>query len=410
MTSEKLSFKGSCRRDLSHLNFWIGVAVTKQVKEVRIEILFEQEEPLMLPPEIFRHQTLVVLKLNCYFTLGDYVAINLPRLKALHISLDYRNRHLVERFLLGCPRIVELSIYGKLFLGREAENNVVDELDEVFADLPELEKLEPGPPPPYQEEEEFFLSSLTLRILMIHLVQCSKLNYKIVIDAPALKSLSVWDGVSLPCYSIGEFRSPANSRTSLHMADCLQQFYGARLYGLLIQPSVVTFSGHVLTELELVHREGSRTFEGVTHLRINLAHHLWGFEAVPYILNCFPRLEILCLVKRFLPSCNLMTGKFQLPGWAPECIMLRLKEIEFKNFRPIVRGEMKLLEYFLDNGKALNRVTINISSRIQSSFAERNAFQMMHRFAKASQSCRLVIREERDQPSNFKAANIIHLD
>ncbi|PKI56075.1 hypothetical protein CRG98_023544 [Punica granatum] len=360
MTSEKLSFKGSCRRDLSHLNFWIGVAVTKQVKEVRIEILFEQEEPLMLPPEIFRHQTLVVLKLNCYFTLGDYVAINLPRLKALHISLDYRNRHLVERFLLGCPRIVELSIYGKLFLGREAENNVVDELDEVFADLPELEKLEPGPPPPYQEEEEFFLSSLTLRILMIHLVQCSKLNYKIVIDAPALKSLSVWDGVSLPCYSIGEFRSPANSRTSLHMADCLQQFYGARLYGLLIQPSVVTFSGHVLT--------------------------------------------------RFLPSCNLMTGKFQLPGWAPECIMLRLKEIEFKNFRPIVRGEMKLLEYFLDNGKALNRVTINISSRIQSSFAERNAFQMMHRFAKASQSCRLVIREERDQPSNFKAANIIHLD
>ncbi|OWM70697.1 hypothetical protein CDL15_Pgr014370 [Punica granatum] len=227
--NQKLSFKGLRRRDLSHLNWWIHLAVTKHVTGVRIEISFEQEKPLMLPPEIFSHQSLVVLKLNCYFTLSNYIAIDLPRLKALHISLDYRNRHLVERFLLGCLRIEELSIYGKLFVGREAENNVADELGEVFADLPELVNLEPGPPPPYQVEEEFFLSSSTLRRLHIHLVKCSRLNYKIVIDAPALNSLSVWDGVSLPCYSIREFCSPANSRTSLHKAECLQQFYGARL-------------------------------------------------------------------------------------------------------------------------------------------------------------------------------------
>ncbi|OWM78201.1 hypothetical protein CDL15_Pgr015020 [Punica granatum] len=361
-------------RDLEHLNPLLRSLIAEEkVEEVWIEFMFKHKQPQRLAPELFSYKHLVVLRLGCYIDLDESTAINLQKVKELEISLSSLNQHLVDRFIQGCPLLEDLTICGPLFQGQEGRHLGHDLREEILV---------PG--------------SMHLRRVTILLLEPSMVNYKIIIQASSLQSLTVSDGNILALYSLSE---AARKHKELLIGECFLRSFGIRLYRLhfsfsdnqagttelysdLICISIVKGLADLL-------RDDVPVQSDVVDLRITLAEEFKDFELIPHLLKCFPSLKRLCLLKDDYSAC--LEQKFDLPDRIPMCLSNRIKEIEFRDISPKMESEMKLLKYLLMHGRELKKIRFAVNLRFLDHGDENFLHNKVKKLKRASKDCNFLV-------------------
>ncbi|KAE9448329.1 hypothetical protein C3L33_19782, partial [Rhododendron williamsianum] len=88
---------------------------------------------------------------------------------------------------------------------------------------------------------------------------------------------------------------------------------------------------------------------------------VWAF--LPELLENSPHLEALVFgeVHYDDPYDRALRQCWNPPQSVPSCLLFHLKEIEFKFFEG-QKDELKLLDYFLNNAKVLEKVNMNYSN------------------------------------------------
>ena len=185
----------------SAVNSWICTALERNVQE--LDLYFDTEYPIELPPKFFFCKTLVVLKLSFSIFLDIPSLIWFPSLKVLHLrSVEFSTDDSAQKLLSSCPVLEELvierwrldelwvfnvsaptlkslaiyfSVDGLACIA-EREDELVDELDNELLVAPQV-----GPEDESEDEAED---------------EPEDQKYKLVVDAPNLEYLSITDFVS----------------------------------------------------------------------------------------------------------------------------------------------------------------------------------------------------------------------
>jgi hypothetical protein len=101
---------------------WIEAAIQRRVEELHLTL----DKNILLNPNIFISQTLVVLKLESLQISSDTSFVHLPSLKTLLLdSIYFENQNDFINFLSACPNLEDLhveGIYQKNALEEEAFN------------------------------------------------------------------------------------------------------------------------------------------------------------------------------------------------------------------------------------------------------------------------------------------------
>ncbi|XP_061362331.1 putative FBD-associated F-box protein At3g50710 [Gastrolobium bilobum] len=107
---------GTSHCEQSNVNVWVNAALQRNVEH--LDILLSCNLNINLPSAIFRHRTLVVLKLNG-IALKATSSVDLPSLKILHLDLVmFLERRYFAELLSGCPLLEDLVAKNFMFDNR----------------------------------------------------------------------------------------------------------------------------------------------------------------------------------------------------------------------------------------------------------------------------------------------------
>lgn len=130
-------------------------------------------------------------------------------------------------------------------------------------------------------------------------------------------------------------------------------------------------------------------FRNLTHLKIgNILRRDLGL--ILGLLERTPRLEVLVLGNCGFSTEDCTISSQNIYFWSahvPACISLNLKVVSFEGFL-MLENEFKLVEYFLENAKALDELKIQSKGNLEKQF-EMN--MKLLTFTRWSRACRIAI-------------------
>ncbi|KAK2974929.1 hypothetical protein RJ640_024178 [Escallonia rubra] len=265
---------------------------------------------IRLPWDHFMHcTTLVVLKLSQKFVLDVPAHVCFPSLKTLHLhSLIYTGDASVKMLFSSCPMLEELHVYR--FLQTE-----VDNVETINVSVPSLKRL----------SLRFKLESHS------HTCTGGRCKYNVVIDAPNLECLDLFDLVSQGYTVIGCFPRIFQAEITVDKDDShgvSDAIYGDGLVHMIRSIAAVKdlfLSGSILSGIGFAYHNVP-TFPNL--LRLQLGLDGGGWELLPTLLESMPNLEVLDFVD------------------------LRTLEVGYLHAHR-EEDQLKLIKYFLKNAKVL---------------------------------------------------------
>lgn len=266
-------------------------------------------------------ETLVELTLVGYFVLDvpEYEVL-FPCLKKIElVSVIYSGDHSLTNLVSGCPVLDELCVERSVLWDRLVT---------------------------------FKVSSVSLKRLRINFTKFLSGDYKVVVDAPNLEYLYVYDNMT-------NHYSLTNS-LSLVEADI---YHAAETI-----PEIIPFLSSVKTLKLTCHASLDLDLEDVDGLNLPMFPNLvrlvtgWGLNMLPVLLNNMPNLEHITLLYGEEP----LIVEWNPPAEPPVCLRFKMKEIiihseeavSHKNFT-LDQEEFALLRYLLKHSDILETLRIN---------------------------------------------------
>ncbi|XP_027150211.1 F-box/LRR-repeat protein At4g14103-like [Coffea eugenioides] len=369
------------------LDSLISAALLCQLQELEISVDNRSSYRERLSPEgIFTCKTLTSLRLvwrGVDFKVPSPVC--LPNLKLLCLigpmfQLGDHDDSL-QRLIQGCPLLQELELHCAL-----------GDLDQIFAEdacmqieirdisSPFLKKvvldLDGG------LDTKVVVESDNLESLEYHFVGA---EYKMSINAPNLKNLGcggdingvnfIQDLNSLVSAKIGSLLEIPNYEIFYNLVDQVKSVESLTL----IQPKVLTvdISNYVVP-----------TFSNLISLEFILLnyHAVESWKLMPILIKSTPHLEKLVFGRKMFRA-ERVEKEFELlfPEFMPKYAIEHLKEIEFTKFDE-KRYEFKLVEYLLQNGKALKKMVLLGS-------LQPSSYDRIMSYMRCSEDCQIVVEE-----------------
>ncbi|XP_059670938.1 F-box/FBD/LRR-repeat protein At5g22660-like [Cornus florida] len=328
--------------DISRIYTWISAAVKRGVQELDLQISPSGQD-LDLPFSLFTCPTLMVLK------LGNEIRFDVPyparfrNLKILHVSICFHGNDLARNLFSNCPVLEDLLLEGTVL---SCEKLTFD----VFTPALKSSKLK--------------FTTLVDDLLFDN-------SYKIVINAPVLEYLNLQDDY-IHCYMLNNLSSLAKAdinvgyncnkaeKTEKHADRLLALDYAADSK-LLLFPNLIRLELHV--------------------------HNCYGWKGLLDLLNKIPNMVYLVLKKLKFCQCgkNNASKDFNfVEQEVPYCLSMHLQEIEISGFQGM-SDELKLIEYFLRNGRVLQKMAIK-SSNLSGKQEEK-----LLMFPRGSRNCEILL-------------------
>ncbi|XP_057484503.1 putative F-box/FBD/LRR-repeat protein At5g22670 isoform X2 [Actinidia eriantha] len=366
---KRFHVKGHTGIHVSCLHRWISVAIDRCVQEIDIESYPFQI--LSLPSELFTSKTLLSLKLFSDLKFDFPDSVFLPNLKVLHVSLHHPGNDLTQQLFSSCPLLEDLHIRANVRNTEEIIFNVC---------TPALKKL------------EFRLVVFVDNEYFQRGVMFSK--SKVVVNAPLLKDLTIDDDY-LAGYSLKNMSSLV--KASIQVGHCCMQVLGKKedadpLFMILegiTSVKFLTLAATTMGGLDFANDKKLPLFPNLAYLELR-GHIGYSWRRLPDFLCSVPNLVTLELRKEPPPEHEMWIQEF---GWTepqetPTCLLSHLETILMTGFKG-QDEELKLLKYFLENGKALKKVTIQC--RYLAIQEERNILRGLAMFPRASKTCQIEV-------------------
>ncbi|XP_020225034.1 F-box protein At4g22280 [Cajanus cajan] len=313
---------------------------------------FDEFEPctfIKVPRGMFSSETLVHLHLHVRVAWDVPKFVWLPNLKFLHlISLRLVDQDSVPRLLQGCPLLENLILVLRSLDEFENGEEAV-QVDSLSIFSPSLKWLMFVWQDRVESNFSVFVTSENLESFSCELEG----PYKVTLDAPKLKSLNLYGEVF-------EF----------NMTQKLVSIVEA----LYLYPSVPTLTNLIKLELK---PDYTLQFDGGVISRVLLN-----------LFECSPNLEVL--IFNTVSDVYFGDGDYfdsVLSRALPLSFVEHLKVIELNKFR-YGELEFKLVEYFLKNGKSLEKIAIGVNDW---EFVPKHRNKILS-FEKCSEDCQIVFR------------------
>ncbi|XP_027150218.1 F-box protein At4g22280-like [Coffea eugenioides] len=340
------------------LDSLISAALLCQLQELEISVDNRSSYRERLSPEgIFTCKTLTSLRLlwrGVDFKLTSPVC--LPNLKLLCLigpmfQLGDHDDSL-QRLIQGCPLLQELELHCAL-----------GDLDQIFAE------------DACMQIEIRDISSPFLKKVVLDLD--GGLDTKVVVESNNLESLEYHfaDLNSLVSAKIGFLLEISNSEIFYNLVNEVKSVESLTL----IQPKVLTvdISNYVVP-----------TFSNLISLEFILlnCHAVESWKLMPILIKSAPHLEKLVFGRKMFHS-ERVEKEFELlfPEFMPKHSIEHLKEIEFTKFYE-KHYEFKLVEYLLQNGKALKKMVLRGS-------LQPSSYDRIMSYMRCSEDCQIVVEE-----------------
>lgn len=338
--------------DSPHVNTWICSALWRNVQELDLSIT--NKDSKVLPHGLFTCETLVSLKLATSSILDVPTYVNLPRLKTLHLnSVEFPDDDSMKYLISGCPVLQELHI----------EECGLKNIRMFNISAPELKRL-------------------TIECAFMGEYNTEHCNYKIVIDAPSLEYITLFDYVA-EGYSVMNLESLIEAHIHVDLSSKSlgerKHIYWKNVLDLIRGISdvkVLHLSGDCMEALGL-YCHLLPTFHNVTHLELDVNNQI-GWKLLADILDRSPNLVSLYFWRGLL-----CCGGFQL---VPSCLLLRLKTVKFLAFEG-KKYELELVKYLLKNARVLHKLIIGTDMGKED---ELKVSKKLLKFSRRSRKCKIV--------------------
>ncbi|GKV22701.1 hypothetical protein SLEP1_g32549 [Rubroshorea leprosula] len=347
--------------DPARLERWVCAAIGLGIQEIYLTFTLNQ---LLLPSSLFTCTTLVALRLrNDHSASGFQVPAKvwLPSLKILDLynSMCFSSDDSAERLFSNCPVLEDLVIIS--YMGRSGKGKLI-------------------------------VSNSTLKRLTIESVNWrNHSSFEIVIDAPNLVYFKYAgceenSHLLLNMQSLAEanidFQPNVLDQNNVHSASALTRGI-SNIHTLHLTSTTLFCFEELGVPIPL--------FPNLTNLRISFREPFLGFPGLQNFLAQSHRLEILVLELRSGDDIDepLKWNPdpwYELKDSGASCL-LSLKTIEIRSFEGS-EDEVKMVEYFLENARVLEKLEIQIWAEIERRFLISKQLLALPR---ASQKCRVII-------------------
>ncbi|CDP10686.1 unnamed protein product [Coffea canephora] len=336
------------------LDSLISAALLCQLQELEISVDNRSSYRERLSPEgIFTCKTLTSLRLvwrRVDFKVPSPVCLPNVKLLCLIGPMFQLGDHddSLQRLIQGCPLLQELELHCAL-----------GDLDQIFAE------------DACMQIEIRDISSPFLKKVVLHLD--GGLDTKVVVESNNLESLEY--------HFVGaEYKISINA-PNLKYLGCGGDINGVKSVEslTLIQPKVLTvdISNYVMP-----------TFSNLISLEFILLnyHAVESWKLMPILIKSAPHLEKLVFGRKMFRA-ERVEKEFELlfPEFMPKYSIEHLKEIEFTKFDE-KRYEFKLVEYLLQNGKALKKMVLRGS-------LQPSSYDRIMSYMRCSEDCQIVVEE-----------------
>ncbi|GFQ03732.1 fbd-associated F-box protein at5g22730 [Phtheirospermum japonicum] len=328
---------------------WVTTAIERNVQNLDLFIISQITEKIpMLPVRLFTCKTLVDLRLG-WCTLPPFGGVtSLPSLKKIYLEyVEYLVDDALPRLLSGCPVLDELIFEGFLVANC------------------------------------YIMSSPTIKRLMVDFtynISDYSRDYKVEINAPALKYLELVDGVAshisartltslieaeVVFVNETEFEDDQYYLSVLRFVDRLCKVKRLKLAIALVLPSQI---------------KSIARFDNCTRLELDA-----DWVLLTKFLESADNLEILVIRKVwFYGSRNWIEPK-QVPTCMLSCLgMVRVDQFD------CTEAEFEMVRYFLMNAIVLERMEIHIRDDRFDLEAKLDATQRIALFQRGSEACELA--------------------
>ncbi|KAL4560588.1 hypothetical protein LXL04_032741 [Taraxacum kok-saghyz] len=288
--------------------------------------------------DLFRTSyTLVQLTLRGEFVLDVPEAeVLFPCLKKLNlISIAYVGDQVVTNLISGCPLLQELFV----------ERQLIGHSDNM---------------------EMFKVTSHSLRRLRMSFASCVDGDYKVVIDAPNLKYMSIVDFMSAHITFTRPFllfEAYIKTRPDINTEFLLPSLSSVRIL------NVTNWTLMALHNADVVHMP---VFNNLVKLVIGLDPR-YGWILLADLFELMPKLEHLTLSDGIVPfprAQHFYNIRWDPSVEAPHCLRFAMKEIVINNREAITQEEFPLIRYLLRHSNQLETLSIN-AHKIRSITRER---------------------------------------
>ncbi|KAG5517231.1 hypothetical protein RHGRI_037851 [Rhododendron griersonianum] len=332
---ERFAVRGHSGIAVSRLCEWIRVAIKRHVRVIDIQMFPHQH--ISLPSELFTCKTLIQLSLVSELVCDTLLSsVWLPNLKDLHVSLDYPGNDITQKLFSSCPVLENLYISANM----ESEEDIVFNVC-----APALKRLQ-------FNLAAFFENGLVLT------------RNKIVVDAPVLEVLIVDDDY-LACYSL---KNPSSLVSAyIDVGDRFIEAIGLKEHAnqifMLLEGitnvKFLTLQTATMAVLDFADDNKLPLFPNLIHLKLFVPNG-YSWRRLPDLLVGAPNLATLVLSKNHASEEeDDLVHEFCWvePQRTPTCLLSKLEELEVILFQG-EDDELKLLKYFLENGKVLKELLI----------------------------------------------------
>ncbi|CAA0808508.1 F-box/FBD/LRR-repeat protein [Striga hermonthica] len=333
------------------LETFITTAIDRSIRNLCLELDFN-----IFPLYLFNCKTIVDLKLdNNRASLSAVKNVSLPSLKKLYVyNLICENDDTLPRFLSGCPSLEELNM----------DFSFVKEDDYVGC---------------------INISSPTITMLQIDCYISCKFEYKMIINAPALRHLEV-DGYDLECITI------PITMISLVEADIdltydsfsnLKTNYTSTVVKFLHSLSYVKCLKIPDWELEEFVGVACSTvkFDNLTKLELELN---FNWSLLVKFLEVADNLQVLTC-----RQIGFVTGYLcPEPEQVPKCLLSSLRTIEITRME-YKENELDMIRYLLRNSRVLERMVLFSACMDLDLKTQLEALKRISLFERGSSACQL---------------------
>ncbi|RDY10932.1 F-box/FBD/LRR-repeat protein, partial [Mucuna pruriens] len=374
--------------------------------------------PVTVPPGLFSSETLVALHLSLRVSWNVPELVWLPNLKHLHlISFRLADEDSIQRLLQGCPSLENLVLILRNL--NESEGEESGEVETLHVSSPSLKCVMLFWDERVESEFNVVVKSESLESLICSLEG----RHRVTVDAPNLKSLTITGNVfevhvSQSLISINEAVIEAGFLFKVADVDelFLRAHHALTFFGGLQHVKSLSLSENIMKVLYFS-PSVMPTFRNLIKLKLipDYCHYFPRNGILQVLLNLFessPNLEVLIFSEiNCYAFCSPLYTLYEhlyeqvfenyfgeddefnsvLLRALPLSFVEHLKVIEMNNFKG---GELefKLVEYFLMNGKSLEKIAL-----------EREGWKSVPKhcnrilsFKKCSEDCQIVFRKKWD--------------
>ncbi|KAJ4868292.1 F-box/FBD/LRR-repeat protein [Raphanus sativus] len=361
-----LHLKLNDRCDDVYIGVWAGIAITRHVRDLELDLHFGYSDPpIRFPSSLFCFDTLETLKFKHHVLLDIPSLVSLNSLRTLHLhSVVYKDSESIRNLFSSCPNLEHLVVH-------RSYNDVV----------------------------------------------------KFVIESPSLKTLSLYGENFVGRENgIGGYviNAPSLVRLNIQMLKGYEHCLIENAPELLIEANVSNVSNITnetimaslkstkrlcldLSPLQIAYPTGI-VFYQLVYLEM-YSHKVEWWNLLAVMLDSSPKLQVLKLTddssqqpKLVSDKKNMEPGKWNQPKCVPQCLLWHLETFVWTRPDWIREEEKEVARYILGNARHLKKATFIIepieSKRLFRLAKRREMLNELPAVVRASSSCQLVFQSE----------------